>query len=37
MILFQRRALKIEKDFGADQVYDFRIVRSLNQALGKGS
>ena len=37
MILFQRRALKIEKDFAPDQVYDFRIVRSLNQALGKGS
>jgi ABC-type nitrate/sulfonate/bicarbonate transport system substrate-binding protein len=37
MIQFQRRALKIDKEFAADQVYDFRMVRSLNQALGKGS
>jgi NitT/TauT family transport system substrate-binding protein len=37
MIGFQRRALKIEKEIAPDQVYDFRIVRSLNQALGKGS
>jgi ABC-type nitrate/sulfonate/bicarbonate transport system substrate-binding protein len=35
MILFQRKALKIEKEIAADQVYDFRIVRSLNESLGK--
>jgi hypothetical protein len=35
MILFQRKALKIEKEIAVDQVYDFRIVRSLNQSLGK--
>ena len=35
MIVFQRKALKIEKEIAADQVYDFRIVRSLNQSLGK--
>lgn len=35
MISFQRKALKIEKEIPADQVYDFRIVRSLNQSLGK--
>jgi ABC-type nitrate/sulfonate/bicarbonate transport system substrate-binding protein len=35
MVTFQRKALKIEKEVTADQVYDFRIVRSLNQSLGK--
>jgi ABC-type nitrate/sulfonate/bicarbonate transport system substrate-binding protein len=35
MIYFQRKALKIEKDVPADQVYDFAMIRSLNQTLGK--
>ena len=35
MILFQRKALKIEKEVPAEQVYDFVMVRSLNQKLGK--
>lgn len=35
MVSFQRKALKIEKEIAADQVYDFAIVRSLNQKLGK--
>ena len=35
MISFQRKALKIEKDVPADQVYDFAMIRSLNQTLGK--
>jgi ABC-type nitrate/sulfonate/bicarbonate transport system substrate-binding protein len=35
MISFQRKALKIEKDVPADQVYDFSMIRSLNQTLGK--
>jgi ABC-type nitrate/sulfonate/bicarbonate transport system substrate-binding protein len=35
MISFQRKALKIEKELPAEQVYDFSIVRSLNQKLGK--
>ena len=35
MISFQRKALKIEKEVPAEQVYDFGIVRALNQKLGK--
>lgn len=35
MISFQRKALKIEKDVPADQVYDFGMIRSLNLALEK--
>jgi ABC-type nitrate/sulfonate/bicarbonate transport system substrate-binding protein len=35
MISFQRKALKIEKEVPAEQVYDFAIVRSLNQKLRK--
>lgn len=35
MISFQRKALKIEKEVPAEQVYDFGIVRSLNQKLGR--
>jgi ABC-type nitrate/sulfonate/bicarbonate transport system substrate-binding protein len=35
MISFQRKALKIEKDVPADQVYDFAMIRSLNQTFGK--
>ena len=35
MISFQKKALKIEKDVAADQVYDFAMIRSLNAPLGK--
>ena len=35
MISFQRKALKIDKEVPAEQVYDFGIVRSLNQKLGR--
>jgi ABC-type nitrate/sulfonate/bicarbonate transport system substrate-binding protein len=35
MISFQTRALKIDREIRAEQVYDFAIVRALNQKLGK--
>ena len=37
MISFQRKALKIEKEVPAEQVYDFGIIRSLNQKSGKAA
>jgi NitT/TauT family transport system substrate-binding protein len=37
MISFQRKALKIEKEVPAEQVYDFGIIRTLNQKSGKAA
>jgi ABC-type nitrate/sulfonate/bicarbonate transport system substrate-binding protein len=37
MISFQRKALKIEKEVPAQQVYDFGIIRTLNQKSGKAA
>jgi NMD protein affecting ribosome stability and mRNA decay len=35
MISFQRKALKIEKEVPAEQVYDFGIIRALHQKSAK--
>jgi NitT/TauT family transport system substrate-binding protein len=35
MIAFQRRSLKIEREVSPDQVYDFTLVRALNEELKK--
>ena len=35
MIAFQRRSLKIEREVSPEQVYDFTIVRALNEKLRK--
>ncbi|HEY6997200.1 MAG TPA: hypothetical protein VH851_04700, partial [Candidatus Binatia bacterium] len=36
MIAFQRRSLKIEREVSPEQVYDFTIIRALNDELRKG-
>ncbi len=35
MISFQRKALRVEKEVSAENVYDFTLVRSLNRDLGR--
>lgn len=35
MIAFWKRGLKIEKDFPAEAVFDFRVINALNRELGK--
>jgi NitT/TauT family transport system substrate-binding protein len=35
MIAFQKKALKVERDVGPENVYDFTMVRSLNEELRK--
>ena len=35
MIAFQRRSLKIEREVFPEQVYDFAMVRALNDELRK--
>ena len=35
MIAFQRRALKIEREVAPEQVYDFTLIRALNEELKK--
>ncbi len=35
MIDFWRKGLKVEKEFALESVFDFRILRFLNQELGK--
>jgi len=36
MIAFQRRSLKIEREVSPEQVYDFTMIRALNDDLKKG-
>jgi hypothetical protein len=36
MIAFQRRSLKIEREVVPEQVYDFTMIRALNDELRKG-
>ena len=36
MIAFQRRSLKIEREVAPEQVYDFTLIRALNEELRKG-
>ena len=35
IVSFQRKQLKVEKDIGAEQVYDFTILRALSEELKK--
>ena len=35
MIAFQRRSLKIEREVAPEQVYDFTLIRALNEELKK--
>jgi hypothetical protein len=35
MIAFQRRSLKIEREVAPEQVYDFAMIRALNDELRK--
>ncbi len=36
MIAFQRRSLKIEREVSPEQVYDFTMIRALNDELKRG-
>jgi hypothetical protein len=36
MIAFQRKSLKIEREVLPEQVYDFTMIRTLNEELRKG-
>ena len=36
MIAFQRKSLKIEREVAPEQVYDFTMIRALNEELRKG-